>query len=393
MVPTVVNARLVERQRRTQEALERAREEAETANRAKDKFLAILGHELRNPLAPIASAVKLLDLRGDPGTERERAVIRRQVAHLSRLVDDLLDVSRIVRGKVEFARDHFDLRTVVENALEMTRPMFTQRGVLLSIDLGDAPRWVTGDGVRLAQVTGNLLTNAAKFSAPGQTVELTLTADAAHHTLRVRDQGTGIEPSLLPHVFDLFVQGAQGLERERGGLGLGLAIVANLVERHGGRVIARSDGPGRGAEFTVELPHAAPPAAAVAPPLAVAVAPTMTGRVLLVDDNTDAAVLLAEVLQEYGYEMEVAATPAAALQAATTFLPQLAILDIGLPGMTGYELARRLRAMPELGDLRLIALSGYGASASAPAARFDRHLVKPIDPDVLADVMGALLSR
>lgn len=236
---------------------EQARREAEAASRAKDEFLAILGHELRNPLAPITSALALLDARREPAAKREREIIGRQVEHLSRLVDDLLDVSRIVRGRVEIARARLDLRAVVAGAVETAGPLFEQRALRVEVELGDAAAWVEGDATRLAQVLTNLLANAAKFSARGGRVEVRLEAGAVEHRVSVRDEGVGIEPALLPRLFGLFVQGPQTLERRRGGLGLGLAIVANLIDLHGGRVEAESEGLGKGARFGVVLPAAA----------------------------------------------------------------------------------------------------------------------------------------
>ncbi|MDP3153535.1 MAG: ATP-binding protein [Archangium sp.] len=370
---------------------ERARTEAEAANLAKDEFLAILGHELRNPLAPIVSALHLMDARDRGSLRRERDVIERQVAHLSRLVDDLLDVSRIVRGKVEISSDSVVMQTVLDKAVEMTRPLFSQRGVELVLEPAVEPLRVSGDGIRLAQVVGNLLTNAAKFSKPRDVVTVTLRRRDRMVELSVRDQGMGISPQLLPNVFGLFVQGPQSIDRERGGLGLGLAIVSNLVRLHGGQVTAASPGLHRGATFTVLLPASAEQALEPAPS-SRALPHRNAGRILLVDDNVDAGELLADLLRESGYEVAVATSSASAIEAAAQLVPDVAILDIGLPGMDGYELARQFRARSQFAHVRLIALTGYGLASDrmkSSAAGFDHHFVKPVMPD---ELLGALVS-
>ena len=374
---------------------EAARREAETANRAKDEFLAILGHELRNPLAPIVSALQLMERRGDGTTRRERTIIERQVRHLSRLVDDLLDVSRIVRGRVDISWERLDLRNVVDKGIEMTRPLFEERELRLELSLGAGAAWVDGDPVRLAQVVGNLLSNAAKFSAPGGRVTVTLAQVEGRHELAVCDEGAGIAPELLPGVFGLFVQGPQTIDRSQGGLGLGLAIVANLVERHGGTVRAESEGIGRGATFRVQLPRAAAPSEPRLAARPVAQHPR-SGRLLIVDDNRDAAELLADLLRDSGFEVVVEPDALRALELAERFSPQLAILDIGLPKLDGYELARRLRAMPHLANLRLIALTGYGLGSDrerAERAGFDLHLIKPVVHDALVAHIDTLIAR
>jgi PAS domain S-box-containing protein len=372
---------------------ERARRDAETANRAKDEFLAILGHELRNPLSPIVAALRLMELRRADSTRREREVIERQVAHLSRLVDDLLDVSRIARGKVEIARQRWDLRTIIDKAVEMTQPLFVQRKVEIELAVGNRPAWVDGDSIRLAQVTSNLLTNAAKFSQPGGRVTLTLHEREGMHELAVRDEGVGIDADLLPRVFNLFVQGPQTLERGHGGLGLGLAIVANLVELHDGRVAAESDGPGHGATFRVWLPRA--PRARSSPTTLPTTTPEhRNARLLIVDDNEDAALSLGQLLRLAGFEVDIQVDGLEALHHAQQHAPDVAILDIGLPGIDGYELARRLRATPSLAHVRLIALTGYGLPADharSEAAGFDRHLVKPVTPETIAASIAELL--
>jgi signal transduction histidine kinase/HAMP domain-containing protein len=373
-----------------------ARRQSDTANRAKDEFLAMLGHELRNPLAPIVTALHLMARRGHDGAAAERRIIERQVAHLLRLVDDLLDVSRIARGKIQIEQERVDMRGVVERALELTQPALERRTRALEISLPPGPVWVRGDAVRLAQVVSNLVTNAAKFTPPDERIALRLAEDERGVELMVEDAGSGIAPELLPRVFDLFTQGEQGIDRRAGGLGLGLAIVRTLVQLHGGTVRADSEGVGRGSRFVVRLPAARaadPPAPEPATPPAAAV---RAARVLLVDDNADAADTLAELMHEAGHEVCIAGDGPAALAALDRFTPEIALLDIGLPGMDGYELAGRLRADPRVLGLRLVALTGYGREADrarALASRFDEHLVKPVAPERLLEVVARLLGR
>jgi signal transduction histidine kinase/ActR/RegA family two-component response regulator len=370
---------------------EGARAQAEAANRAKDEFLAMLGHELRNPLAPIVTALELMKLRHAGVAERERGIIDRQVRHLSRLVDDLLDVARIAQGKVQLERHRTDLRDAIDRALELTAPALRERE-RIELDLPEQPVLVNGDEVRLVQVVCNLLVNAVKFTPPGKPIRLRLAAEDDAAVLTVSDKGRGISPGLLPHVFDLFVQGEQDLDRRGGGLGLGLGIVKTLVEMHRGSVEAHSAGIGRGSRFTVRLPRvrAAAADAAAAPSEAARAAPG--GRVLLVDDNVDAAQALGELLRCAGYDVRVAHDGRAALAAiGAGFLPDIALLDIGLPGMTGYELAAALRRDARLAGLSIIAITGYGREpdrARALAADFDEHLVKPVDIDTLLDTMA-----
>lgn len=374
-----------------------ARREAEMANRAKDEFLAMLGHELRNPLAPIVTALELMARRGDEKTAAERAVIGRQVSHLSRLVDDLLDVSRITRGKIQLRRETVDMQAVVARALELTQPVLERRERPLKVEVPQGPAWVSGDAVRLTQVLCNLLTNAAKFTPPDGHIGLRLLASKTHVQVTVDDSGAGIAPELLPRVFDLFVQGEQPIDRQVGGLGLGLAIVKTLVQMHGGTVAAASPGPGRGSSFAVRLPAAGPdmPAPVEEPePQPVRDSTGGAARLLLVDDNVDAGETLAELLREVGYEVRTAPDGPAALALLDLYVPELAILDIGLPGMDGYELARRLRADPRCAATKLVALTGYGREgdrARALATDFREHLVKPVAAGHLLEVIERLL--
>jgi CheY-like chemotaxis protein/two-component sensor histidine kinase len=354
------------------------------ADRRKDEFLGMLSHELRNPLAPIRNALFLLE-RADPGSEqarRARAVASRQVDHLTRLVDDLLDVTRIARGKVALRRAPLDVAALARRTAEDHRGLFQQRGVALTVDSPAAPLVVNGDETRLAQVLGNLLHNAAKFTPPGGRVDVVATQEDGAAVVRVRDTGAGIEPALLGAVFEPFTQAEQTLARSEGGLGLGLALVRGLIHLHGGEVTARSDGAGHGAELEVRLPlHAGAPAAPPGP--SPATAAPHRWRVLVVDDNQDAAETLAQLVTLFGHEAEVAFDGESAIRKAAARPPDLVLCDLGLPGMDGYSVARTLRASTAAPRARLIALSGYAQPddiARATEAGFDGHLPKPADP-------------
>ena len=385
----VANARLFAK-------VEDARAESEQANRAKDEFLAMLGHELRNPLAPIVTALQLMKLRAADVFEKERSIVERQVRHMVTLVDDLLDVSRITRGKIELNREAVELAGVVYKALELAGPLIEQRQHTVDVAVNGALR-VLGDPVRLAQVISNLLTNAAKYTPPRGHIWIAAGVRGGEVTLTVRDDGVGIEPDLLPRMFDLFVQGGQALDRSQGGLGLGLTIVRSVVELHGGRVVARSAGRGKGSEFSVSLPLLAGADAgesAVEARWQPAATRGQGARILIVDDNQDALALLSEALQLVGYETHEAEDAAGALAKAESIKPQLALLDIGLPVMNGYELARRLRAIPGLEQIKLAALTGYGQPADRELTReagFDEHLVKPIAIERVQQVVARLL--
>jgi signal transduction histidine kinase/ActR/RegA family two-component response regulator len=375
-----------------------ARAEAEAANKAKDEFLAMLGHELRNPLSPIVTALQLMRLRGDLTASKERAVIERQVRHLVRLVDDLLDVSRITRGKIELHREHVEIADAVAKGVEMSSPLLEQRKHHLVVDV---PRGrnliVDGDPGRLAQVFSNLIANAAKYTEPGGRITVSATRAGGSISVRVSDNGVGIDPQLLPRVFDLFTQSEQTLDRSQGGLGLGLTIVRSLVELHGGKVTARSEGQGRGSEFTVELTAlesaaSGPGRSSPSEELGVALQPAWRElRVLVVDDNEDAAMLLKESLQELGYEVREAHDGPGALAIAAEFGPHLAVIDIGLPVMDGYALGRRLTE--SLPGIHLIALTGYGQESDrflSRSAGFEHHLVKPLALEGLAAIMDEI---
>jgi PAS domain S-box-containing protein len=377
------------------EAAKTARASAEAANRAKDEFLAMLGHELRNPLAPIVTAVQLMRLRGNDAILRELSIVDRQVGHMVRLVDDLLDVSRITRGKIELRTERVEIADVVAKAIEMSSPLLEQRGHHLSVLAPRIGLTVQADESRLAQVFANLLTNAAKYTDRGGRVAITAAREGSEVVVRVRDNGDGISAELLPHIFELFAQAPQTIERTRGGLGIGLTLVRSLVALHGGTVDAHSAGSGTGSEFVVRLPAAEQRATAAALPAETPFkrAATRSGRVLIVDDNEDAALLMAEALRTMGFETAVAHDGPAALKLSSVFAPQVAILDIGLPVMDGYQLAAALRE--QLGDVRLIAATGYGQDADRRRSRqagFQHHLVKPIDLAQLEFVLDELLG-
>jgi PAS domain S-box-containing protein len=382
--------------KRLEDALRLHAQELAEANRRKDEFLAMLGHELRNPLAPIRNAVQVLRLRAADAQALAWAqeVVERQVHHMTRLVDDLLDVSRITRGKITLHREPLDLARVVRAAAEDYRVALAEAALTLTVDLPDRPVMVVGDATRLAQVLGNLLHNARKFTDPGGQIRVHLAVDRDRQrvTVMVQDTGIGIEPAMLPRVFDTFAQAEQSLARSRGGLGLGLALVKGLVELHGGEVAATSEGSGRGAAFCFALPLTQIPA-----PLPTAPAvPAPVGkrlRVLVADDNRDAADSLRMLLESVGHEVRVAYTGPAAVEAARQFRPEVVVGDIGLPVLDGYAVARALRQEPAAAEAHLIALSGYaseGHQSQAHEAGFDLHLTKPVDPEQLLRVLASL---
>ncbi len=372
-----------------------ARRQAESANRAKDEFLAMLGHEMRNPLAPIATALELMARRDPHAHSDERGIIGRQVAHLSRLIDDLLDVSRITQGKIQLRRETVELKQVVANAVELTRPLFAKHARPVELHLFDEAAMVTGDPIRLTQVLCNLLVNAAKFTPREGRVTLALQKVQGWLELSVEDTGAGIDAELLPRVFDLFVQGQQAIDRQAGGLGLGLAIVRTLVEMHGGNVLAASEGLGRGSRFIVRLPPGSDTPEPTAAPQPTGFE-SRGGRILVVDDNADAAETLSDLLGLVGYEVRCAHDADEALAVLDTYQPQLALLDIGLPNIDGYQLAALMRADPRCAAMKLVALTGYGGENDrerALQAGFDEHLVKPVALDRLLEVLDQLLKR
>jgi len=391
---------ITERKRLERELRKRI-EALDEADRQKDEFLAMLAHELRNPLAPMRNALHLLKMPDaePPVAQHARAIMDRQLSHLVRLVDDLLDVSRIVRGKVELRRELTDLRTIVQRAVETAQPALDAHGHRLQAQLPDEPVWVHADVVRLAQAIANLLTNAAKYTGPAGNVSLLAGVQDNHAVVTVRDTGVGIPPDMLPRVFDLFVQGDRSLERSQGGLGIGLTLVERLVELHEGRVSAYSAGPGQGSEFTVRLPLAPGPGrheAVRRRETAERDPGEQPRRVLVVDDNVDACESIALILGLGGYDAKCVHDGPSVLQTALDWRPHAIVLDIGLPGMSGYEVARQLRARAEFQGVLLLAMTGYGQQADrnrAQDAGFDRHLTKPVDPQQLQDMLAEGLAR
>lgn len=377
----------------------RAEEELLLADRRKDEFLAMLAHELRNPLAPISTAAQLLKfVRLDERRVRETSeIIARQAQHMSSLIDDLLDVSRVTRGLIVLEREDHDMKAVVAEAVEQARPLIRARQHRLAVQMTDEPVWVRGDRTRLVQVIANLLNNAAKYTPEGGEIALRLDAQAGLARVTVRDNGIGIAEDLLPHVFELFSQGQRSPDRSQGGLGLGLSLVKSLAELHGGSVSAHSEGTDRGSEFTVFLPRlpvsgqARPPDAAQKAPAAGV--PAKSLRILIVDDNADAANSLAMLLQAQGHQVTVEYSARDGFERAQLEAPQVLLLDIGLPDMDGNALARRLRGLPQTARATLVALTGYGQQQDrmqSKSAGFDHHLVKPADSAVLTQLLAQL---
>lgn len=371
--------------------------ELREANRKKDEFLAMLAHELRNPLAPISTAAELLKLSAgsDPRTRRASEVISRQVKHMTTLVDDLLDVSRVTRGLVQLEKEVVDIKSAVANAVEQARPLIESRQHGLTVRTGSSSAIVNGDRTRLVQVIANLLNNAAKYTPQGGQITLDIGVEDGTVNIAVIDNGIGIDAKLVPHIFDLFTQAERTPDRAQGGLGIGLALVKTIVTLHGGSVTAHSEGQGEGSRFTIALPGALPeqiaaPAAVAAELLGAQSAPL---RIMVVDDNLDAAESLAELLQAQGHQVVVQSHPLDAIAAAKADPPQVFILDIGLPEMDGYELVRRLRAEPASRQALFIALTGYGQAHDrilSKAAGFEHHFVKPMDAEKLRQVLSSL---
>jgi signal transduction histidine kinase/CheY-like chemotaxis protein len=388
----VERLRLLESMSKLYAAEADARKQAEAASRAKDEFLALLGHELRNPLAPIVTALSLMKLRRGADHERERQIIERQVHHLIRLVDDLLDVARITKGAVELVRAPVSLAKAVAQSAEAAQPLLEERGHRLSLDLAE-DLIVDADIHRLVQVIANLLTNAAKYTPDGGHIALAVRGDGSFACISVRDNGVGMAADLLPRVFDMFVQGERAADRSEGGLGLGLAVVKNLVERHGGRVAAASEGRGKGSTFSVWWPLAPGVTASTLDEELDIETPAQPMRVLVVDDNVDAATTLGELLKVLGHQPLVAHDAPSALAIAREESPQLALVDLGLPILDGYELITRLRNLPGLQQLPAIAVTGYGQAsdrAKSHAAGFDRHVVKPVGLEDLRSLLASL---
>ena len=395
-------------QKRTEEALRRNEERLAEADRRKDEFLAMLAHELRNPLAPIRNAVQLLRLTAADANQvaKYREMIERQITHMARLLDDLLDVSRITRGKIELRREILDLRDIAERAVESTRLLVDAKRQELAYQTASAPLPVKGDPTRLEQVLRNLLHNATKYTEPGGCISLMVGTECGedrtwHAVARVRDSGVGVAPEMLEMIFEPFVQAEHSLARTQGGLGIGLSMVKSLIALHGGRVTAHSDGMGQGSEFVIRLPlldefeGVAPASGSVAAGNGQASASEPERRILVVDDNEDAATSLSELLDLWGYRVRTVHDGRQALTAAREWRPELILLDIGLPGMDGYEVARLLRAEAATAGSFLVALTGYGAEADrrrAHEAGFNRHLTKPVALDQLQTLLRESLA-
>jgi signal transduction histidine kinase/ActR/RegA family two-component response regulator len=361
--------------------------ERETASRAKDEFLAMLGHELRNPLAPISAALHLMKMKAAGAPTPEQTVIERQVTHLTALVDDLLDVTRLTNGKIELKQELIELRSIVAAALETAQPLIEQRRHHLSCEVPLTGLLVNGDTRRLAQVVSNLLINSAKYTEPNGTITITASSDSTRVSLQVKDNGTGIDAALLPHVFDLFQQGAVPIDRSRGGLGIGLSVVKSLVTMHGGTATAESEGPGLGSTFTLTLPLAQDLASTDAKvERSCGILAERVERILVVDDNRDAADLMGDLLRMLGHDVYVQYAPLDALALCEKIHPTVVILDIGLPIISGYELARLIRSRCTTAAPRIIAVTGYGRPqdrARSQEAGIDLHLTKPISMEIL----------
>ena len=412
-VNEALRAEIVERSRLAEE-LSRKADELATADRRKDEFLSMLAHELRNPLSPILTSVEMLRVAGkaDPMIERYRTIIERQTRNLTRLVDDLLDVSRITRGTIVLRPRPSDLAALVTSAIDAARPQIEGLGHALTVSLPREHVEIHVDPTRFEQVLVNLLNNAAKYTDPGGAISLSAEILDETVTLRVRDNGVGIPPDLLPHVFELFVQGERSLARSQGGLGIGLTLVKSLVELHGGAVEARSEGQGKGTELIVRLPLTAERISTLTPvprprspgpapesddgtsvdeeAAPRATAPSAPIHVLVVEDNVDAAESLVELLELWGLGVRWVADGEAAVREAREHPPQIALIDIGLPGIDGFQVARRIRDLPTAAPPLLVGLTGYGQRADrdhAAQAGFDHYLVKPLDADVLQRIL------
>jgi len=369
-------------------ALREAQEALRNADRRKDEFLAMLAHELRNPLAPIRTASELLarTLPPEARTQATLDLVKRQVVHITRLVDDLLDVSRITQGRIKLQHHPVELAAVVTQAMESAEPWLRKKRHRVTRTAGFQPLYVNGDGARLVQCVTNLLTNAAKYTDPSGEIGVELRSEQDSAVISVSDNGMGISASLLPRIFDLFVQSERSLDRSEGGLGIGLSVVQRLVRMHGGEVSAASAGPGKGATFEIRLPQIPPPQE----PARQRPRPTIQPqRILVVDDNTDAANSLAEFLRLDGHIAEAVYSAKGALQSVASFSPNVVLLDIGLPEMDGYQVARRIREASS--SVRLVALTGYGQTEDTQRTRsagFDAHMVKPVDLEALEGVIA-----
>jgi signal transduction histidine kinase/ActR/RegA family two-component response regulator len=396
-VRTALRARQRQYQARAQLAEREAAAQAlKEADRRKDEFIATLAHELRNPLAPLRNALNILHMTEAGGSASQlHQMMERQVLHMVRLVDDLLEVSRITRDKIDLRKVALEINRVVDAAVETSRPAIDAAGHHLAIEPADEALFVEGDAVRLAQVFANLLNNAAKYTDEGGWITIRVEKQDERVAVSVRDTGVGIAPAALPRVFDMFMQGESARARGQGGLGIGLTLARRLVEMHGGEIAARSEGLGCGSEFIVRLPLHVPKRDA-APAATPAPAPPSLTRVLVVDDNRDAANSLGALLRMLGAEVDVVHDGEAALHAFSTQHPEVVLLDLGMPGMDGYEVARRLRQRDDARDVMLIALTGWGQERdrlNSRAAGFDHHLIKPADLHALQSLLASAVAR
>jgi PAS domain S-box-containing protein len=366
----------------------------EVADRQKNEFLAMLAHELRNPLAPIINGLQLLRMPGldDSALQQTTEMMERQLFHLIRLVDDLLDVSRVISGKLSFHAEPVELAEAVKRGVEEAQSTIDARGHELMVTLPARPLIVDGDVMRLGQVIANLIGNAAKYTPTPSQLSLVVVRHADQAVIRIKDPGIGIEPAMLPAVFDLFTQADNTLARTQGGLGIGLTVVKRIVRMHHGTVAAKSDGLGKGSEFTVTLPLSRAIAAKSSPPSTTKKAGAAKRCILVVDDNVDAALSTTLLLRAWGHEVQTAFSGPAALDAVRTFRPEILLLDIGLPGMSGYEVARHLRSEPSLQGMIIVAITGYGQESDRQRSfdsGFDYHITKPPDPSLLESVLSS----
>jgi PAS domain S-box-containing protein len=380
--------------RQLEEATQRRAHELAEANRRKDEFLAMLAHELRNPLAPIVNALQIIhrDPSDNPVALQARSIIQRQVRHMTRLIDDLLDAARISQGKIALRQEPVEISVVFERALETNRVLIEARGHELCVSTPTEPLWLYADPVRLEQVIGNLVTNAAKYTPAAGRIWLSATQQNNQVIIKVRDTGVGIAQDLLPHVFQLFTQGPRARDRSEGGLGIGLTLVKSLVELHGGMVRASSGGPGQGSEFTVELPRMIEaPASITQPACARTPAAVNSLKVLIVEDSVDAAESLALLLTLDGHTPRTVNDGINAVPCALEFQPDVVLLDIGLPGADGYTVAQRIRSLAELREVMLVAMTGYGQEKDRELSRtagFNHHLVKPVEAELLRELLA-----
>ena len=364
-------------------------EELRVANRRKDEFIATLSHELRNPLAPIWSGLEILQMEAN-GNAETIGLIQEQLRHLVRLVDDLLDTSRIMQGKIELRKEPVELGRLIDRSIKAVRPMINSRRQDFVVDLSKGPLWLNADPVRMVQVIENLLNNAIKYTDAGGRIELTAGCQDGQAVVSVRDTGVGIEPDLLPHIFDLFTQASRSLDRAQGGLGIGLTLVQRLVEMHDGSITAHSEGPGHGSLFVLRLPIAQ--AAEESESMLPANRTSLGRRILVVDDNAGAARMLGALLaRSGGHEVATAYDGPSALEKLQVFAPEVVLLDIGLPGMDGFQVAKAIREMPPFRGTILVALTGYGQEIDrqkSKAAGFDEHLVKPVELSALEQLLA-----